>query len=61
MATLVSLKGNCYPDRLFRSARRLLHRIALNDGSRGGDRRLILIDILWLKSNIERSEHPKLA
>jgi hypothetical protein len=26
---LVSLQGNCYPDHLFRSARRLLHRIAL--------------------------------
>jgi hypothetical protein len=31
-------QGNSYPDHLFQSARRLLHRIALNDGSRGDDR-----------------------
>jgi hypothetical protein len=31
--------GNYYPDHLFHSARRLLRRIALNDGSRRGDRR----------------------
>jgi hypothetical protein len=33
----VSSLGNGYPDRLFHCARRLLHRIALNDRSRGGD------------------------
>jgi hypothetical protein len=39
-------QGNSYPDHLFQSARRLLHRIALNDGSRGDDRRWISIDII---------------
>jgi hypothetical protein len=38
-STTVSSRGNCYPDHLFQSARRLLHRIALNDDSRGGDQR----------------------
>jgi hypothetical protein len=38
LKTFVSL-GNCYPDHLFRYARRLLHRIALDNASRGGDRR----------------------
>src|SRR5258708_5237675 len=36
-STPVSSLGNCYPDHLFHRARRLLHRIALNEGSRGGD------------------------